>query len=99
MAHQCYLPEEKLLRLDIKEARLLYPPPTKETMRGSIAMDDTDFKEGVAYLFELRKRQRAAYAEMKAKQSQAVAVNTTPKATPNSAPKTKVNERKLVLLF
>jgi len=77
-----------------KGSTLIVSPSNKGTMRGSIAMDDTDFKEGVAYLFELRKRQRAAYAEMKAKQSQAVAINTTPKATPNSAPKTKVNERK-----
>ena len=43
-----------------KGSTLIVSPSNKGTMRGSIAMDDTDFKEGVAYLFELRKRQRAA---------------------------------------
>ena len=41
-----------------KGSTLIVSPSNKGTMRGSIAMDDTDFKEGVAYLFELRKRQR-----------------------------------------
>lgn len=48
---------------------LVISPSNKGTMRGSIEMDDTDFKEGVAYLFELRKRQRAAYAAKKANES------------------------------
>ena len=30
-------------------------------MRGKIGIDQTDFKQGVAYLFELRKQQRADY--------------------------------------
>ena len=40
-------------------------PGNKGTARGSISMDQTDFKDGVAYLFELRKRQRAALAAKK----------------------------------
>ena len=40
-------------------------PSNKGTTRGSISMDQTDFKDGVAYLFELRKRQRAALAAKK----------------------------------
>jgi hypothetical protein len=46
-------------------------------MRASIAMDETDFKDGVAYLFELRKMQRAAYAERQAKESQSIASKST----------------------
>ena len=52
---------------------LAVSPSNKGSMRGSISMDDTDFKEGVAYLFELRKRQRVAYAEMKAREAANVA--------------------------
>ena len=44
---------------------LTVSPSGKGTMRGTIAMDETDFKDGVAYLFELRKRQRAALAKQK----------------------------------
>jgi hypothetical protein len=40
-------------------------PSNKGTARGSISIDQTDFKDGVAYLFELRKRQRAALAAKK----------------------------------
>ena len=34
-------------------------------MRGKISIGQTDFKQGVAYLFELRKQQRADYERKK----------------------------------
>ena len=40
-------------------------PSNKGTARGSISMDKTDFKDGVAYLFELRKMQRSALVTKK----------------------------------
>ena len=40
-------------------------PSNKGTVRGSISMDKTDFKDGVAYLFELRKMQRSALVSEK----------------------------------
>ena len=40
-------------------------PSNKGTVRGSISMDKTDFKDGVAYLFELRKMQRSALVTKK----------------------------------
>ena len=45
-------------------------------MRATIAIDQTDFKDGVAYLFELRKRQRVAYAERQANESKTIAIKT-----------------------
>lgn len=41
-------------------------PSNKGSVRGSISMDKTDFKDGVAYLFELRKMQNAALLAKKA---------------------------------
>jgi hypothetical protein len=35
-------------------------------MRGQILLEQTDFKQGVAYLFELRKKQREDYERKKA---------------------------------
>ncbi len=70
-------------------------PSKRGTMRASITMDDTDFKDGVAYLFELRKMQRAAYAERQAKESRQIAsqstvsskpiIQTKPKAKPSNS--------------
>lgn len=47
---------------------LTVSPSKRGTMRGTISMDETDFKDGVAYLFVLRKIQREAYAARKAKE-------------------------------
>jgi hypothetical protein len=41
-------------------------PSNKGSVRGSISMDKTDFKDGVAYLFELRKMQKASLLAKKA---------------------------------
>ena len=62
-------------------------------MRGSIAMDDTDFKDGVAYLFELRKMQRLAYAKRKAEESENIAMktNSSTQSKTKTAPKTKAS--------
>ena len=72
---------------------LAISPSNKGTMRGSIAMDDTDFKDGVAYLFELRKMERIAYAKRKADESENVAIKTkSPTPTKkNTAPKKKTS--------
>ncbi len=77
-----------------KGSILVVSPSNKGTMRGSISMNDTDFKEGVAYLFELRKRQRIAYAEMKAKEAANLA-SVEPKKVSNPKPTVaNVKERK-----
>ena len=55
-------------------------------MRATIAMDDTDFKDGVAYLFEMRKRQREDYAKRKAMKEQTALVA---KANSSQEPKIK----------
>lgn len=72
---------------------LAISPSNKGTMRGSIAMDDTDFKDGVAYLFELRKMQRLAYAKRKAEESENIAMKTKSPAPTKTktAPKTKTS--------
>ncbi|MBT5716604.1 MAG: SUMF1/EgtB/PvdO family nonheme iron enzyme, partial [Opitutae bacterium] len=44
--------------LEHKEGILTISPTRTSLSRGSIKMEDTDFKDGVAYLFELRKMQR-----------------------------------------
>ena len=66
-------------------------------MRGTIAMDDTDFKEGVAYLFELRKRQRAALAKQKTKPIKTAEPVVATTSTPTN--KTKKNASKTTSLF
>lgn len=43
--------------------QLLIAPSKSAKMRGTINMDNTDFKLGVAYLFDLRKRQQKEYQE------------------------------------
>ena len=60
-------------------------------MTASIDIDQTDFKQGVAYLFELRKVQRARYLEnMK---NRTVAQKNSSKPPPNS-PKPNKTKRK-----
>ena len=58
-------------------------------MRGTIAMDSTDFKDGVAYLFEMRKRQRIAYAERKANKTNPPLSKTSSPSKTKSVPKAK----------
>ena len=72
---------------------LAISPSNKGTMRGSIAMDDTDFKDGVAYLFELRKMQRVAYSQRKAAKTENIAIKTKPSTTSikKTSPKAKTN--------
>ena len=49
-------------------------------MKGFINIDDTDFKQGVAYLFELRKKQMAEYKkQQESKLSQKTPVTELPK--------------------
>lgn len=76
---------------------LTVSPSGKGTMRGTIAMDDTDFKEGVAYLFELRKRQRAALAKQKAKPTKPAEPVVVTTATPTN--KTQKTATKTTSLF
>jgi hypothetical protein len=71
---------------------LTVSPSGKGTMRGTIAMDDTDFKEGVAYLFELRKRQRAALAKQKTKPIKPADPVVTTTSTPINKTKTTVSK-------
>lgn len=66
---------------------LTVSPSKRGTMRASIAMSETDFKDGVAYLFELRKRQRAAYAERQARESKNIASKSTGSSKPITQPK------------
>lgn len=68
---------------------LTVSPSKRGTMRASIAMNETDFKDGVAYLFELRKMQRAAYAERQAKGSLSIASKSTVSGKPSKKPKPK----------
>lgn len=72
-----------------KGSLLAVSPSKNGSMRGTIAMDSTDFKDGVAYLFEMRKRQRIAYAERKAKKTSQNLPKTSSPPKPNSMPKTK----------
>ncbi len=80
---------KEVIALGHKGNLLTVSPSRRGTMRGSVAMNETDFKEGVAYLFELRKRQRAAYAERQAKESKNMAAKSTvsPKQTNKPKPK------------
>ena len=66
--------------------KLLLAPRKDAKMRGIISMDETDFKEGVAYLFDLRKRQNEEYKEMMKRktQNQISKINTAVTPKPNS---------------
>ena len=66
--------------------KLLLAPRKDAKMRGIISMNETDFKEGVAYLFDLRKRQNEEYKEMMKRktQNQISKINTAVTPKPNS---------------
>lgn len=67
---------KEVIALGHKGNLLTVSPSKRGTMRATIAIDQTDFKDGVAYLFELRKRQRVAYAERQADESKTIAIKT-----------------------
>ena len=57
---------EEVVALGVVGNELILSPSKTGKMRGKIGIDQTDFKQGVAYLFELRKQQRAVYEKRKA---------------------------------
>ncbi len=62
---------EEVVALGVVGNELILSPSKTGKMRGKIGIDQTDFKQGVAYLFELRKQQRAEYELRKAQLAKA----------------------------
>ena len=61
---QSTIPEgSEVVVVGANRGQLLLAPSKSAKMRGTINMDNTDFKLGVAYLFDLRKRQQKEYQE------------------------------------
>ena len=56
---------EEVVALSIIGNELFLSPSKNGNMRGKIEVDQTDFKQGVAYLFQLRKQQRVEYERRK----------------------------------
>ena len=56
---------EEVVALGIIGNELILSPSKNGNMRGKIEVDQTDFKQGVAYLFQLRKQQRVEYERRK----------------------------------
>lgn len=63
-------PGEEVVAVGLYQGDLVVAPSLTGRMRGRIAIDDTDFKQGVAYLFELRNKQRAEYEKRQAELAQ-----------------------------
>jgi hypothetical protein len=80
---------KEVIALGHKGDLLTVSPSKRGTMRATIAMNQTDFKEGVAYLFELRKRQRIAYADKKSQESKNVVSRTIDSSKLKSKPSSK----------
>ena len=80
---------KEVIALGHKGNLLTVSPSKRGTMRATIAMNQTDFKEGVAYLFELRKRQRIAYADKKSQESKNVVSRTIDSSKLKSKPSSK----------
>jgi hypothetical protein len=59
-----------VVAVGLYQGDLVVAPSLTGRMRGRIAIDDTDFKQGVAYLFELRNKQRAEYEKRQAELAQ-----------------------------
>ncbi len=59
-----------MVAVGLYQGDLVVAPSLTGRMRGRIAIDDTDFKQGVAYLFELRNKQRAEYEKRQAELAQ-----------------------------
>lgn len=58
-------PGEEVVALGLVGQELILSINKSGKMRGKISIGQTDFKQGVAYLFELRKQQRADYERKK----------------------------------
>ena len=72
--------------------KLLLAPRKDAKMRGIISMDETDFKEGVAYLFDLRKRQNEEYKEMMKQKIQNQISKTNTAVTPKPKSRNSSND-------
>ena len=75
-------PGSEVVAVGASGQNLLIAPSKNAKMKGFINIDDTDFKQGVAYLFELRKKQMAEYKrqqESKLSQKTPVTDLQTPK--------------------
>jgi len=83
---------KEVIALGHKGNLLTVSPSKRGTMRATIAMNQTDFKEGVAYLFELRKRQRIAYAERKSQDSLNIASKTVNSSNLKNKPSSKAKQ-------
>ena len=83
---------KEVIALGHKGDLLTVSPSKRGTMRATIAMNQTDFKEGVAYLFELRKRQRIAYAERKSQESLNIASKTVNSSNLKNKPSSKAKQ-------
>lgn len=57
---------DKITVLGIDDGRLVVANPNSTKLRGTIEIDQTDFKQMVAYLFEYRNQQRQNYAKQSA---------------------------------
>ena len=72
-------PGQQVVALGLVGKELILSPSKNGKMRGKISIDHTDFKEGVAYLFELRKKQRSEYEKKRsdiAKKQELLSKNT-----------------------
>ena len=84
------LPGEEVVAVGMYQGDLVVAPSLTGRMRGRIAMDDTDFKQGVAYLFELRNKQRAEYEKRQTELAQR-------KKSVDAQPETKQNKEDVSL--
>ena len=58
MASSVANPGDQVTVLGMSQGKLVVAPANSNKLRGFVDMDETDFKQMVAYLFELRKEQR-----------------------------------------
>jgi hypothetical protein len=84
------LPGEEVVAVGMYQGDLVVAPSLTGRMRGRIAMNDTDFKQGVAYLFELRNKQRAEYEKRQTELAQK-------KKSVDAQPATKQNKEEVSL--
>lgn len=81
----------EVVALGLKGKTLTVSPSVGANMFASIDIDETDFKQGVAYLFELRKWQRRRQQELQAqalaqKKSPSQPTSSTTRPNPSSSP-------------
>lgn len=67
---------EEVVAIGIRDDQLYVSPSKTSSQRTSIHVDQTDFKTSVAYLFEVRKRQRAAFEAELAQRKKNIATRT-----------------------